>query len=221
MRPFHHARASAGRSGTDWRTDLEIHEFIDSTKCAFPDLRHRMILHSIDLGAELAARAFPQRPDARDIVRNHVVEDLGEALTLNDWLRACDRERLPRPHPRSSPIDLDALLHEEQERQRLKDTSEARAVLDILRLPIGFAPDHGTHAWCVLGNAFGPFLVRRLLGAPREVPGSDGDPVLFDPAWCAEAMIYRIFGTIPELRSVVIALRPSYQSNLRGEATHA
>ena len=89
MRPFHHARASAARSGRDWREDLAIHEFIDSTKIAFADLRHRMILHSVDLGGELASRAFPRRPDAREIARNHVVEDLGEDRSLSDWLRHC------------------------------------------------------------------------------------------------------------------------------------
>jgi hypothetical protein len=59
MRPYQHARSSTAQSGRKWVEDLPIHALIDSTKAAFPDLRHRMILHSVDLGGELAARAFP------------------------------------------------------------------------------------------------------------------------------------------------------------------
>lgn len=221
MRPFHHARASAHRSAGDWRADLEIHEFIDSTKCAVPDLRHRMILHSVDLGAELAARAFPGRADVREIVRAHVIEDLGEPRTLGDWLASCDHDRLPRPHPRALPLDIEALLEREQERQMLATGAEPQAVLDILMLPTALAPQFGALAWCVLGNSFGPFIVRRLLGAPREVEGRHGRAVIFDPAWCAEAMIHQVFRTIPELRSVVTAVRPSFRPGLTPEVRHA
>lgn len=66
MRPWQHARSSAGKDG-DWVADLPIHEFMDSTKAACPDLRHRMVLHNTDLGPELAARLFPERADARSI----------------------------------------------------------------------------------------------------------------------------------------------------------
>ena len=49
MRPWQHAKSSA-RKERDWLADLPIHEFMDSTKAACPDLRHRMILHNADLG---------------------------------------------------------------------------------------------------------------------------------------------------------------------------
>jgi hypothetical protein len=215
-----HARASAARSGRDWREDLEIHEFIDSTKIAFADLRHRMILHSVDLGGELTARAFPCRPDAREIARNHVVEDLGEDRSLGCWLWHCQLGGLPRPHPGSLPIDENALLSGEQQRQALANQEGPAAVLEILRLPLRLAPEYGNHAWCVLCNAFGPSLVRRLLGPPRELPGTSGVPVIFDPAWCAEAMIFRIYRAIPEVRSVAAALRPSHKKEATCAAHH-
>lgn len=207
MRPFHHARASAKRSGRPWCDDLEIHEFLDSSKVAFADLRHRMLLHSTDLGGELAARAFPARADIRAVVSDHIVEDLGEARTLHDWLRLCNLTHLPRPNPRSFPLDEATLLATEQQRQGLADVDGPRAVLEILRLPTRLAPEFGEQAWCVLGNSFGPGLVRRVLGAPREVAGRNGKPTVFDPAWCAESIIYALFRTIPEVRSVVTALR--------------
>ena len=77
MQPYVHARASARRSGRAWQEDLPIHEFLDLAKHACPDLRHRILLHNSDLGPELAALAFPERADARQIVLSHVKQDLG------------------------------------------------------------------------------------------------------------------------------------------------
>jgi hypothetical protein len=197
MRPYQHARASAARSGRPWIEDLAIHEFIDSSKAAFPDLRHRMILHSVDLGGELASLAFPTRSDVREIVRQHIIEDVGHGRTLSDWLTHCNVERLPRPHPSSWPIDDEALIEAEWRRQRLADSEWPRAVLDILRLPSQLAPEHGDAAWAVLCNSFGPSLVRQVLGPPRELTGAGATSVIFDAAWCAEAMIFGIYRTIP------------------------
>jgi hypothetical protein len=210
MRPYQHAQTSAARSGRAWGEDLAIHEFIDSTKAAFPDLRHRMILHSVDLGAQLAALAFPTRSDVREIVRQHVIEDIGHARTLGDWLTHCSVERLPRPHPGSWPIEEEALIEAERRRQGLANSEGPRAVLEMLRLPSRLAPEYGDAAWSVLCNSFGPCLVRQIAGPPRELR-ADGSPAIFDPAWCAEAMIFGIYRTIPELRSVVTALRTSHQ----------
>ena len=105
MRPWQHAKSSA-RKERDWLADLPIHEFMDSTKAACPDLRHRMILHNADLGPELAARAFPGRSDARAVALRHVAEDLGCTPTLAEWLAECDLTRLPRPLSRRLPSPL-------------------------------------------------------------------------------------------------------------------
>jgi hypothetical protein len=211
MRPYQHAQASAARSGRTWVEDLPIHELIDSSKIAFADLRHRMVLHSVDLGGELAARAFPARSDVREIVRRHVIEDLGHARTLGDWLAHCSVLRLPRPDPGSWPIDEEALVEAERRRQGLADPEGPRPALEILRLPSQLAPEHGDATWSVLGNSFGPFLVRQIAGPPRVLRGVNGSPAVFDQGWCAEAMIFSIFRAIPELRSVVTTLRTSHQ----------
>lgn len=209
MRPFHHARSSASRSERDWREDLPIHEFIDSSKAAFADLRHRMILHSADLGGELASLAFPDRTDAREIVVEHVIEDLGESRNLADWLQCCRLSQMPRPHPRSLPIDRERLIGLEQKRFDLADSAGPKNVFDILSLPAKLAPNYGYYAWSILCNSFGVAVVRRLLGPPHELAGKTKNRVIFDPAWCAESMIFSLYRTIPELRSVVLSLRDS------------
>jgi hypothetical protein len=210
VRPFQHALSSAAKFGTDWRADIEIHEFIDSSKTCFADIRHRMILHSVDLGAELAAQAFPSRSDTRQIVCSHVEEDLGHPRRLSDWFEHCDLKRLPVPVGHRS-IDKDQLVDLETERQGLPDRRWASKVFELLALPSQTAPESGIYAWCILGNSLGPAVVRKILGTPFQVAERDGAPVVFDPGWCAERMIYNIFRGIPEMRAVVLALKSSHQ----------
>ncbi len=206
MRPFHHARASAAARNRDWREDLDIHEFLDSSKTAFADLRHRMILHSVDFGVELVARAFPERADAREISSRHIVEDLGEPRTLAGWLDLTLTSHLPVPRIPLSDLDVDLHLEGERARQNLGDVTGPRMVWDLLTLPLAFAPEHGDRALCVMANTFGISLIRRISGPPYEVPGVHGRAVPFDAAWCAEGLIYRLYKTIPDLRSVVTAI---------------
>ena len=93
MRPWQHAISSGG---DQWTQDLKIHEFIDSTKDLCPDLRHRMILHNSDLGPQILARKFPNSKQLHSIALRHISEDLGCEPSLEDWLKLCNLERLPK-----------------------------------------------------------------------------------------------------------------------------
>lgn len=203
MRPWQHAKSSA-RKERDWISDLPIHEFMDSTKFACPDLRHRMILHNADLGPELAARTFPDRDDARAIALQHVIEDLGCAPRLADWLGHCDPARLPQPLARRLPLSVAQLLGRVASAQGLRDEEGPSAVLDLLLLPVRLA---GPGALCVLFNGVGPALVRNVIGPPRVSPGRhDGAHSVFDRAYAAETIIQWVFGMIPPLTEVVSAV---------------
>lgn len=46
MKPLQHARNSAKKWGGKAEDYQAIHDFFDSSKSAFPDMRHRAILHS-------------------------------------------------------------------------------------------------------------------------------------------------------------------------------
>jgi hypothetical protein len=41
--------------------------------------------------------------------------------------------------------------------------------------------------------------------------GAGGGEVVFDPSFCAEAIIHRMFRRIPDLREIADALMPSYR----------
>lgn len=57
MKPFIHAKNSVRKFGGQVRDYIEIHNFFDISKSAFPDMRHRAILHN-SLGCFIAERVF-------------------------------------------------------------------------------------------------------------------------------------------------------------------
>lgn len=208
MRPWQHAKSSAAHGGRDWRDDLAIHEFIDMTKSANADLRHRMILHNADLGPALVQQVFPARPDARDVALRHLREDLDGEPSLNDWLCLCDADRLPAPSFRRRGFARDDLVELVTRHLRLASAEGPGAVADILLAPRRLAPEFSDRALAVLCNSIGPLIVRHALGPPREVRTANAGTTMFDPAWTAEAMIVWIMGRrIPALPEVVGALR--------------
>ncbi len=93
MKPFLHARGSVARWGGKPEDYLPIHDFIDSSKIAMPDMRHRAALHNA-FGCFLVERVFGhtiinsdgREVSTRDVAENHVIEDLGFLPSLEDWL---------------------------------------------------------------------------------------------------------------------------------------
>jgi hypothetical protein len=217
MRPYIHAKSSAGLDGRPWIEDLAIHEFIDSSKVAFSEMRHRLILHSGDFGAALTSMAFPDRMDAVAITHRHIKEDLGWVPDLKDWLKACRPEDIVRPRFSALSIDRDAIIDKETKRQRLLESSWPAKVFDFLSMPAQMAPDFADVAGFVLANSFGVSLVRRIIGPPLEVRGKNDTKVIFDPASCAEAMIYGIYHSIPDLRRVLLPLNMDQMEIKNGE----
>jgi hypothetical protein len=177
--------------------DLPIHEFIESTEVACPDVRHRLILHNADLGPELATRAFPVRPNARSVALRHIDEDFKDVPTLADWLAVCDSSRFPTPRAdHVLPLSFDAVAATIAQSQDFKENDGPRAVLDLLLLPVALA---GPGALSILCNAVGSSTARSILGLPRLVPGSREGQVMFDPSLVADKIIQWIYGRIPSL----------------------
>lgn len=89
MKPHLHARNSARRHGGEPTDYQDIHDFIDSTKIALPDVRHRALLHNA-FGCFLVERVFGttrtnsagKTYSPRDVAEEHVQEDLGFIPTL-------------------------------------------------------------------------------------------------------------------------------------------
>ncbi|MDP3509518.1 MAG: hypothetical protein Q8T09_16210 [Candidatus Melainabacteria bacterium] len=55
-----------------------------------------MILHNADLGPQILAYKFPNQKQLHSIALKHISEDLGCEPSLEDWLKHCNLERLPK-----------------------------------------------------------------------------------------------------------------------------
>ena len=94
MKPFIHARSSAAKFGGKPEDYLPIHDFMDSSKAALADVRHRAVFHSA-FGIFIVEKVFGttitnstgRAVSTRDVAEQHVMEDLGTIPTLESWLR--------------------------------------------------------------------------------------------------------------------------------------
>ena len=92
--PYHHAQSSVKRFGGAVEDYLPLHQFLDSSKEHFADIRHRAVLHN-GFGIYLAEQVFGpvietttgRQVPTRVIAERHIIEDLGTIPTLSDWLR--------------------------------------------------------------------------------------------------------------------------------------
>lgn len=88
-----HAQRSVHRYGGNLDDYLPMHEWMDSSKKCVPDMRHRAILHSsfgIYLATDFFGHHFTNSDGreiaTRDILEEHVIEDMGRIPTMQDYL---------------------------------------------------------------------------------------------------------------------------------------
>ena len=94
MKPHLHANISAKQHGGKPEDYVAIHEFIDHSKAAVADVRHRAMLHSA-WGIYVVSQVFGnvitnsdgKTVSTRDIAEEHVIQDLGFIPTMEDWLK--------------------------------------------------------------------------------------------------------------------------------------
>lgn len=94
MKPLKHSIGSVKRYGGSVDDYLPIHTLIDSPKGSFADVRHRALLHN-SFGPFLAEQVFGyyitnsdgKMVSVRQIVEDHIVEDMGRIPEVGEWLR--------------------------------------------------------------------------------------------------------------------------------------
>lgn len=94
MKPFIHARSSAKKFGGTTAEYLDIHQFLDSSKAHFADVRHRALFHNT-FGCFIVEQIFGvtrfnsdgREYSTRDIAEQHILEDLGTIPTVGDYLK--------------------------------------------------------------------------------------------------------------------------------------
>lgn len=88
MTPFLHAAHTAHRWGGTPADFMAVHVWIDQSKGAWADPRHRAFLHHRE-GADLCARVVATTPSGtrgvRDVAEDHIREDLGFLPAVSEW----------------------------------------------------------------------------------------------------------------------------------------
>ncbi len=96
-----HAQASAKKFGGKPEDYTDIHEFIDSSKKSFGDVRHRALFHNT-IGPWVCQEVFGlvrvittntgkvKQIAVREIAESHIIEDLGCIPEVGDWLNCMD-----------------------------------------------------------------------------------------------------------------------------------
>ena len=93
MKPLLHANVSVKTHGGCVDDYLPIHNFIDSSKAAHADIRHRAVLHSA-CGCFVVEQVFGtyitnsagKKVSVRDVAEEHIIQDLGFLPTLEKYL---------------------------------------------------------------------------------------------------------------------------------------
>ena len=93
MKPFLHGQVSVKKWGGKIEDYQPIHDFLDSTKAHFPDMRHRALLHN-SWGIFICEKLFGEgitnsdgnHVSVRDIAEQHVIDDMGRIPTIQDYL---------------------------------------------------------------------------------------------------------------------------------------
>ncbi len=108
MKPFLHSKIHVKKYGGVPEDYADIDDFLDSSKQAVADVRHRAILHSA-FGCFIVEKVFGRTRinsegkeySPRDIAENHIIQDLGfiptmehylNNLTLQPWMSGTEKK---------------------------------------------------------------------------------------------------------------------------------
>lgn len=84
-KPYFHAQSSAKKYGGVWEDYMEIHEFMDSSKAAFPDNRHRALTHNSWFVGVVLPRVFGETFRRKSDNKIVCTRDIGEQHCLEDF----------------------------------------------------------------------------------------------------------------------------------------
>ena len=155
MKPYEHAEASAKVFGGEYKDYIEIHKWFDQFRFAVKDPNHRMFLHHTG-GVLICEQVFGdyitnsdgKNVAVRDIAEHHIVVDVGEMRTPQEWLDNIGApdwtkpikskiekqvEKAEKTHTHNPLDEIDDLLDVVDERQQeLKTIIESAEDIDEL-----------------------------------------------------------------------------------------
>lgn len=209
--PYHHAISSSqAYKDVTWQDHFPIHDWLDSSKFAFADARHRSLLHNPS-GVLMASKIFKHIKNAKNIATQHITEDMGQVYTIKEWLpekylsiRVQNAQLLkisneisltdvkgslifnnpfPKDIQREISMGIDTLLS--------PDLTEKFEKEDIRRF--------------FFFSSAGPYIVEKLLGPtlnPNKKPNKKSDKQLATRS-VIEFFIQKVWGCIPSHQDIM------------------
>lgn len=174
MKPLQHAQISAKTYGGVWTDYIEFHNFLDSSKAACANFKHRFLLHHAE-GINLAVRLFGelitnsegQTISIRQILTDHLIEDFGSIVTIEDWatdlLPKRDAAFCQVLEKKRAQIEGDEIKGERELLDAFNLSKEdISAIKSFLALPL----KNSIHPAAILfsHNSFAIFLAEKQLG---------------------------------------------------------
>ena len=174
MKSLQHAQISAKKYGGVWMDYLELHNFLDSSKGTCAHFKHRFLLHHAE-GIELAVRLFSeeltnsdgQTNSIRQILTEHLIEDVGKIISVEDWARDLILKTNTPFYQflakKRQQIEADEITGESELLNVFNLSNEdICAVKSFLAFPL----KQSTHPAAILfsHNSFAIFLAEKLLG---------------------------------------------------------
>lgn len=210
MKPIHHALVSARLFGGAPEDYVALHTAFDCSKGALPDMRHRAALHSIDHGAQVMQMVFPDAfPGASlaDLCTQHVHDDQGFGVRLDDWLVECDLPQFAAVR-RRPPADLAGFLEDPVAAcvARWGGCPEDYAAICAYYAIPETVSDHPL-APAVALNAFGIMFSEQAFGPAIVVTGRSGRPKYVAVRDIGECMTLARWGRIPTLGDVFAGMK--------------
>ncbi len=174
MKPLQHAQISAKTYGGVWTDYIELHNFLDSSKATCAHFKHRFLLHHAE-GIELAVRLFGEELTNRDgqtnstrqILTDHLIEDVGCKVSIEDWANGLMPQEDSKFYQfftkKRQQIETGEITGEKElfKAFNLSD-KDISAVKSFLAFPL----NQSTHPAALLfsHNSFAIFLAEKLLG---------------------------------------------------------
>jgi hypothetical protein len=174
MKPLQHSQISQKTYGGLWTDYIEVHNFMDSSKASCAHFKHRFFLHHAE-GIELGMRIFGENLvnsegktiEIRRLLTNHMIEDLGRVVTVEDWARDLlpdtDESFYKFLAKKSAQIEADRIPGENELLAAYNLSEKDRAaVKEFLAFPLVTSNHPG--ALLVSHNSFAVYLAERILG---------------------------------------------------------
>ena len=139
-KPVIHSRSSVKKYGGVIDDYIKIHTFLDSSKSAISDVRHRAIFHSA-FGIFIVQQVFGEYfinsegkyVSVRDIAEDHILEDLGfiptaenylNNMKVQDWMSGSMRNRMKDSYKKLGRNPNNALNETEDAPYKLEKENE-------------------------------------------------------------------------------------------------